>query len=145
MSKYIMLDDVIHNLNMEVTGRIEYTETMKANLFFAIDKIPTLEVSEDAISREYLEEQYWQTLIPKELINTDIELGINIGIAKMHENIKNAPSVIPQAEEGEWKWETNDVCDNCGYKIPHLERIVGETVLMDSKDWNFCPNCGSRR
>lgn len=45
---------------------------------------------------------------------------------------------------GDWKWESEDVCDNCGYKIPHLERVVGETVLMDSKDWKYCPNCGEK-
>lgn len=54
--------------------------------------------------------------------------------------IENAPSVT-----AEWKWESQDTCDNCGYEIPHLERIVGETVLMDSRDWEYCPNCGNRR
>ena len=57
--------------------------------------------------------------------------------------IENAPSVT--AEVGEWKWESQDICDNCGYEIPHLERVVGETVLMDSRDWGYCPNCESRR
>lgn len=45
---------------------------------------------------------------------------------------------------GEWKWESQDICANCGYEIPHLERVVGETVLMDSKDWDYCPHCGCK-
>lgn len=57
----------------------------------AVDK-----ASNDAISREYLEKEYWQTLIPKETVNTDVELGINIGIEKMHNVIKDAPNVLPK-------------------------------------------------
>ena len=45
---------------------------------------------------------------------------------------------------GEWKWESEDICDNCGCEIPHLERIVGDVVVMDSKDWKYCPNCGAK-
>ena len=56
-----------------------------------------------------------------------------------------APSVIPQPKEGEWKWESEIVCEKCGYEIPHIEKVMGGIVLMDSKDWSYCPNCGSRR
>lgn len=51
MSKYIKLEDAIHNINLEVIGRKEYTGDMKANLFFALDDLPTIEVSEDERSR----------------------------------------------------------------------------------------------
>ena len=44
MSKYIKLDDAIHNINLEVTGRKEYTGDMKANLFFALDELPTIDI-----------------------------------------------------------------------------------------------------
>ena len=78
---------------------ITHTETQNSNLTFEIADTPKAKVSEDCIGREYLEEEYWQTLIPKEMINTDVELGINIGIDKMHDVIKNAPSVVPIAEQ----------------------------------------------
>ena len=44
MSKYIKLEDAIHNINLEVTGRKEYTGDMKANLFFALDDLPTIDL-----------------------------------------------------------------------------------------------------
>ena len=44
MSKYIKLEDAIHNINLEVVGRKEYTGDMKANLFFALDDLPTIEI-----------------------------------------------------------------------------------------------------
>ena len=44
MSKYIKLEDAIHNINLEVTGRKEYTGDMKANLFFALDELPTIDI-----------------------------------------------------------------------------------------------------
>ena len=44
MSKYIKLEDAIHNINLEVTGRKEYTGDMKANLFFALDDLPTIDI-----------------------------------------------------------------------------------------------------
>ena len=44
MSKHIKLDDAIHNINLEVTGRKEYTGDMKANLFFALDDLPTIDI-----------------------------------------------------------------------------------------------------
>ena len=58
MNKYIKLDDAIHNINLEVIGRKEYTGDMKANLFFALDDLPTIEVSEDAVRcYEFLKER----------------------------------------------------------------------------------------
>ena len=44
MSKYIKLEDAIHNINIEVTGRKEYTGDMKADLFFALDDLPTIDI-----------------------------------------------------------------------------------------------------
>lgn len=42
--KLIKLEDAIHNINLEVTGRKEYTGDMKANLFFALDELPTIDI-----------------------------------------------------------------------------------------------------
>lgn len=53
MSKYIKLEDAIHNINLEVTGRKEYTGDMKANLFFALDDLPTIDIVHCAECRWY--------------------------------------------------------------------------------------------
>lgn len=113
MSKYYKAEDVVNKIATQMRFEVvldsddaptDIDAYIPGATAFLID-LPTIEVSEDAISREYLEEQYWQTLIPKEVINTDIELGINIGITKMHENIKNAPSVLPRRS-----------CYRCGFR-----------------------------
>lgn len=44
MSEYVKLEDAIHNINLEVIGRKEYTGDMKANLFFALDDLPTIDI-----------------------------------------------------------------------------------------------------
>lgn len=73
--------------------------------------------------------------------------GASVGAEHCAEFVEEAPSVVPTTKQfpmgGEWKWESEDICDNCGYGIPHLEKIVGQVVLMDSKDWKYCPNCGT--
>ena len=146
MSKYIKLEDVIKTYaDSKMCKHIFKKKGLDlVERFFA--DLPPIEVSEDCISREYLEEQYWQTLIPKGMINTDVELGINIGIDKMHDVIKNAPSVVPSCQknrqveraEGEWVLsdiqcqEDNDdgnyayVCTNCKHTDIHGEDERGE-------------------
>lgn len=147
MSKYYKADNIINTLadqwRAEAEAESSYPpldiEELKeiARRLFA--DLPTIEVSEDAISREYLEEQCWQTLISKEMINTDIDLGINIGIMKMHENIKDAPSVLPKEKEGEWvtkKGSYEIICSNCEYEAFTKE---GEWFTSD-----YCWHCGAR-
>ena len=101
----------------------------------------SVEVSEDCISREYLEEEYWQTLIPREMINTDVELGINIGIDKMHDVIKNAPSVTTEqsSKVGEWidrcREHEDYECSECGGVT---EKFGGQYL------YDYCPWCGAR-
>lgn len=103
MSKYIKLEDAIYE-DCILIDEIKcedcpfYDEKhFLCRMVKWLDSLPTIEVSE--ISRDYLEELYWQTLIPKGMINTDIELGINIGIDKMYDVIKNAPSVVSTTDE----------------------------------------------
>ena len=83
MSKYIKLEDAIHNINLEVIGRKEYTGDMKANLFFALDDLPTIEVSEDCISREHLLSKVY------DMDNDNLVVDLK--------DIENAPSVVPKA------------------------------------------------
>ena len=88
MSKYIKLEDAIHNIDLEVTGRKEYTGDMKANLFFALDDLPTIEVSEDCVSRKWLEENakefgdYYE--------NTVWAVPLSV--------LTDAPSVVPKTQ-----------------------------------------------
>ena len=58
MSKYIKLEDAIHNINLEVTGRKEYTGDMKANLFFALDDLPTIDIV-NCIECVYRGDDWW--------------------------------------------------------------------------------------
>ena len=92
----------------------------------------------DAISREYLEEQYWQALIPKEMVNTDVELGINIGIEKMHNIIKGSAERSAEQSRADGVWmprfyqgvdELLYECSNC-----HTLHVIA----------NYCPNCGAK-
>lgn len=66
-------------------------------------------------------------------------------LKNIREILKKQSTTEQSSIVGEWQWESEEPCDNCGYEIPHLERVVGETVLMDSKDWKYCPNCGNKR
>lgn len=63
---------------------------------YAIRELPIIEVSEDAISRatvlEIYSDLYW---IDERLLNFKDELD------KVYEKLRTAPSVIPQAKEGE--------------------------------------------
>ena len=148
MSKYIKLEDAIRNINLEVTGRKEYTGDMKANLYFALDDLPTIEVSEDCISREGV---YRAIIICGEVDND---------LNHLYEVIENEPSVLPRrscyrcglrgdcedstvrtteqsSTVGEWYRQTTDhfdywECSECGMGVG----------LDDIK--NYCPNCGAK-
>ena len=93
-----------------------------------------IEVSEDCISRKHLKEQYIQTLLP--IANTDIELGINIGIEKMYAFIKNAPSVVPSRAEGEW---IIDEPPSTGYGTIYTCPFCGHEEEFEPT--NYCPIC----
>ena len=132
MSKYIKLEDAIEQAK---SGTNNYY------ICKAIESLPTIEVSEDCISR-------------KDTLKALNDMAVNIGNPKMlvREDamcvIDSQSSVVPSCQKnrqvGEWKWKSQDICDNCGYEVPHLKRTVGDTVLMDSKDWSYCPNCGAK-
>lgn len=108
------------------------------------------EVCEDAISREYLEKRYWRALIPKGMVNTDVDLGINIGIEKMHDIIKHAPRAVPQVPSEDCisrKWLFDKA--ECGfdklaeyYDINHMLRDIKDAPSVMPK--RSCYRCGLR-
>ena len=125
MSRYINLD--------EATDLLRGIDATMAGEFVAdlLESLPTIEVSEDAISRatalEIYSDLYW---MDERLLNFKSELD------KVYDELRNAPSVIPQQEEGEWihdgsNWEYRFNCTNCGY------HLIG-------KQTKFCPECGSK-
>ena len=110
MSKYIKLEDAI-----SLFGRSgEYhADAIVDMLFF----LPTTEVSEDAISRatalEIYSDLYW---IDERLLNFKDELD------KVYEKLRNAPSVIPKAKEGECPYFIDGVwCNLVGKKMKGAE------------------------
>ena len=141
MSKYIKLEDAIRNINLEVTGRKEYTGDMKANLFFALDDLPTIEVSEDCISREWLRNMFG--LSEKTRKWGGDHSGYNtMMLYEIQDYIEDAPSVVPKDHigeptemVGEWKHYMGDLwtCTACG-----------ESLMCDDIECNnYCPNCGA--
>ena len=157
MSKYYKAEDVLA-LFSEEKRPLNWTDSeaeIQAQNDFdcykgMIESLPTIEVSEDCISREWLEEQYWQTLIPKGMINTDVDLGINIGIEKMYKTIKDAPSAVPITEKSS---EAGELIDSykAGYEAAMIEVVeahpninkVGKWLRKDGRVWSRCSVCGS--
>ena len=131
-------------------------------------------INEDCISREWVlnklteyERDYplnelddWQNAVVK-WITTDIvnapsvapsredihrekEQAYYLGYEDGSKAVLNKLTTEQSLMAEEWNWKSQDICDNCGYEIPHLKRVIGDTVLMDSKDWHYCPFCGAK-
>lgn len=127
MSKFYKAEEVISFLN---------TYCPKDMWEYQIADLPTIEVSEDCISRadtiksmERIREDVFDGSKPQIMPITIIEWAI--------EDIKNAPSVVPSRAEGEWYRQTTDhfdywECSECGMGVG----------LDDIK--NYCPNCGAK-
>lgn len=113
MSKYIKLKDAIeYACKAHISGCVG--DRIRAQL----QSLPTIEVSEDAISRQGL-------------INTLNARHIKYN-AYVNEAILNAPSVVPSRAEGEWiDGGLYDKCSVCGGHEPY--RYLS----------NFCPHCGA--
>ena len=123
MSRYINLDEAI-----EHTNQLYHGYEVEAWL----ESLPTIEVSEDCISREWV-----LKAIDAEDVGTPDEMWRPA--REYVEMIKHAPSVVPtvrktrqvERAEGEWQlvnhlWE----CNRCQYR------------QNKSKPTNYCPNCG---
>ena len=118
MSKYIKLEDAedkMYQLWEEDTdNKINSASCFDDDRAIeALRSLPTIEVSEDCISREYLEEQLQQ--IEDITAMAHIDLGeepydeteeITMPISTVRKIFKNAPSVAPQTER---------LCDTCAY------------------------------
>ena len=150
MNKYIKLEDAIRNINLEVTGRKEHTGDMKANLFFALDDLPTIEVSEDCISREGIIKAL-RLEYPSMPLFREMREGWHLkteGYHKAEEIIRNAPSVVPTTEQtsivGEWVEREDYNGDNyydCSICSESFVFIDG-TPSMNL--YHYCPNCGAK-
>lgn len=117
--KYYKAEDVIRAFK-EWLAISEAAEDIIADL-------PTIEVSEDCISRANLIQD-----LRKDAERVEMEEFANDTVWR---TIGNAPSVIPQPKEGEWIKQFNGtkcVCSICGYSNGRKHND------------NFCPNCGSK-
>lgn len=130
MSKYIDLTLALNKLwrlceediDAEIPEAFDFSRAREALL-----DLPTIEVSEDCISREYLKSFEY------------INKGDFNSVETIGEWIDNAPSVVPKPKEGAWITACNSyeiICSNCESEAFSED---GEYVKT-----NFCPNCGAR-
>ena len=128
MSKWI---DGKWLLNFFVEFPDDYTLTI-GNLRAVINDAPTIEVSEDCISRakalEIYSDLYW---MDERLLNFKDELD------KVYEKLRNAPSVVPKPKEGEWIYIDEPIIGN-----PYGRYRCSECELEEPHETDFCPNCG---
>ena len=111
MSKYIKQDDVFE---LARTGVLVSNGSFESVCKY-IGSLPTIEVSEDCISREWL---------IKALDNLDW-----YDFDMFYKVVENAPSVVPSRAEG--KWFLDGRCSECL-----------ASPLTSHK--NYCPNCGAK-
>lgn len=156
MSKYIDAERL--NMEWQTLKPFGVTDTMIENLKWIVDRQPTIEVSEDCISRADLIKQ----MIDYQNLDT-VNTYNAIGAAYCVELAENAPSVVPtqtnaiqhtqsvesvesveptteqSSKVGEWKkkqkkgamtTQTEYHCSLCG-------------TIMGGQ-WNYCPSCGAK-
>lgn len=155
MSKYIKLEDAIEQVKTEFYGGgyQEWLEISIDNLINRIANLPTIEVSEDAISREWLIKRFKDIVEHYEMRikkakrygkKTTYDTSEQIGYWKDEiadckyfiKEIENAPSVIPKPKEGEWMPRHHQGVDKliCECSNCHTLHVITD----------YCPNCGSR-
>lgn len=102
----------------------EVEKLLSCGCAYAIRELPTVEVSEDAIDR-------YAALA--ELDPRSYE----------YKAVKELPSVVPKAKEGEWiGYEVPSECSVCGHHWD--EYISGQDIWHDGSVPNYCPNCGAK-
>ena len=128
MSKYYKAEDITELINAgewrmtlakerHGEGFVDYSKQVLDvdELNKRLYDLPTIEVSEDCISREYLEEQLQQ--IEDITAMAHIDLGedpydeteeITMPISTVRKIFKNAPSVLPKVNKDEWVEEFSD-------------------------------------
>ena len=104
-----------------------------------IEEAPTIEVSEDCISRSELIERLVELIERAE--SPYLKRGIRwaIGYAQ------SAPSVVPSRAEGEWQiteaYPHNVYCSECHKRFAQTHWGVWEDGSLPR---NYCPNCGAK-
>ena len=128
MSKYADIEEIKKVIREEW---VKYMPSgLDINLSFVLGKIaevPTIEVSEDCISREYLLSKVY------DMDNDNLVVDLK--------DIENAPSVVPSRAEGEWimhvdylfPCESTQECSVC-----HSQHLIC------GNDDNYCPYCGAK-
>ena len=166
MKRYICLDDIdVWDVCGHIKGcpQCDFDSGKGCMIYEWVNNLPTIEVSEDCISRKWLEEN------KQVVIHTNDEWGeTEINEYIYWEDVENAPSVIPKRScyrcglredcedsterkprEGEWIIDDEEYgriwqchCSNCK-KDP--QDYIGGT-----EDWwlvhlpNNCPHCGAK-
>lgn len=169
MSKYIDLELALNELlrlyeedvdayGVEIPETFDYRRAREA-----LSDLPTIEVSEDCISREWLEQE-----IERERLSDtepDIHYGWNIALDKVVEIIKNAPSVVPccdneKSNKLQQELQQAEVTTEQSSKVGEwIESEIPNELYVCSEcggacwsyDWDrtivksyYCPNCGAK-
>lgn len=128
------VDDWIEVAEMEFAD----LPTIEVMEYPQVDGItPTLvtpAVSEDCISRKWLEEHKEVISYKNEWYETEIDEFVS------WENIENAPSVVPSRAEGEWIMHVDDLfpCESTQEcSVCHSQHLIC------GNDDNYCPYCGA--
>ena len=118
-------------------GESVRTESVRAT----IKHMPTIEVSEDCISKEWLKGQIEEV----EYINAWHMKETDKFVS--WENIENAPSVAIERKRGEWVKhdEERDSCSRCKhiFKTRAITKQDKWTTYVSDLGYNYCPNCGA--
>ena len=132
MSKYVELKLLFKilgergYLNIETGFEEEVLNELEQSL-------PTIEVSEDCISRDYiLSEAFASGEYNRETKSFDLPV-VSV------RDVENAPSVVPCRAEGEWLHLTGSVyrCSNC-------DEYTKSSKPFEKPKCNYCPNCGAK-
>ena len=138
MDRYIKLEDAIRKYAEMIAdeaywehgvgnGKPDEEDLDIAREYYS--DLPTIEVSEDCISREWLLSKVY------DMDNDNLVVDLK--------DIEDAPSVVPSRAEGEWVgYEIPSECSVCGHHWD--EYVSGQELWHDGSVPNFCPNCGAK-
>lgn len=131
MSKYIKLDDAI-----EHTNQLYHAYEVEAWL----ESLPTIEVSEDAISREDAVNALIAHFIPQTYTGEQVEQASKLAWKIM----ANAPSVIPTADNLSAVEDcTYTYCSRCGMRVV----VNAPSIIPKPKEgeWIACTKKGASK
>lgn len=108
---------------------------------YDIEHAPTIEQSEDCISRETATAKLFQSMMIKSSeFGNELSSGekkFNDGLRKAVEIIRSLPNIQPQPKSGKWidVDATHSQCDKC---------LAVFEIISANGEANFCPNCGAK-